>query len=69
MARQYVHLTTDVDLARQVGSRRGPPCLVRIDARKAHVNGVVFMPANEFFWLAHSVPATYLLEWPVLDRR
>ena len=61
MARQYVHLTTDRELARQVGARRGAPCVLRVDAFGASAAGIVFMPANEFFWLALRVPGEYLV--------
>lgn len=61
MARQYVHLTIDRELARQVGARRGTPCVLRVDALSASADGIVFMRANEFFWLARSVPPRYLV--------
>jgi len=60
MSRQYVHLTPDPDLARQVGSRRGAPTLVRVDAAAAARDGVAFYRANPAFWLADFVPARYL---------
>ena len=60
MRRQYVHLTTDSELAKQVGARRGAPCVLRVDARMAAEGGVTFMLANELFWLTSFVPARYL---------
>jgi putative RNA 2'-phosphotransferase len=60
MQRQYVHLTDDDSLARQVGARRGPPCLLAIDAVAAHADGVVFLQANAHFWLAKHVPAQFV---------
>ena len=62
MGRQYVHLTTEPELAKQVGARRGTPCVLRVEARRASKNGIVFMPANQFFWLTERVPAMYLCE-------
>lgn len=60
MGRQYVHLTPDRQLATSVGMRHGRPCLVRVDAASAHVDGVEFFRANFTFWLALGVPSTYL---------
>lgn len=60
MHRQYVHLTIDRELARQVGSRHGSPCVLRVAARQAHDEGIAFMPANRSFWLTLSVPGKYL---------
>lgn len=61
MKRQYVHLTTDPALANRVGARHGQPCVLRIDSRAAHRDGVVFYKANNLFWLTISVPVQYIL--------
>src|SRR5262249_45638441 len=45
MKRQYVHLTPDRRLASTVGTRHGKPCLIRVDARGAHADGVTFYRA------------------------
>lgn len=60
MNRQYVHLTTSIELASRVGARRGKPVILQVDAGAAHRDGVRFYRANESFWLADSVPASYL---------
>ena len=60
MSRQYVHLTPDRVLAASVGARHGKPCLLRVDARAAHADGVTFYKANHTFWLAEHVPPVYL---------
>ena len=59
MRRQYVHLTPDIDLARSVGSRHGKPILLRVDAQRAHAEGVVFYSANRNFWLVDQLPAKF----------
>ncbi len=66
MNRQYVHLTTHIDLASRVGARRGKPVILHVDAAAAHRDGVRFYRANESFWLADSVPAHYLALAPRL---
>jgi len=60
MSRQYVHLTGNAELARRVGARRGSAVLLHVDAHTAHQDGIRFYRANEAFWLADFVPASYL---------
>ena len=60
MARQYVHLTTDIEIARRVGGRRGKPRLVEVAAARAHEAGVAFHRANRTFWLVDAVEPDYL---------
>lgn len=60
MNRQFVHLTTDVALATQIGSRHGESCLFTVDAAQAHRDGLSFYNANRGFWLVASVPSHYL---------
>jgi putative RNA 2'-phosphotransferase len=60
MQRQYVHLTDDESLARQVGARRGSPRLLSVDASAANAHGVVFLQANAHFWLTKHVPAQFV---------
>jgi putative RNA 2'-phosphotransferase len=60
MKRQYVHLTDDLVLARQVGGRRGAPHVLQVAAARAAGEGVRFYRANPTFWLADFVPARYV---------
>jgi putative RNA 2'-phosphotransferase len=60
MRRQYVHLTTSPSLALRIGARHGRPRLLRIDAARAALEGVVFYRANDAFWLADRIPPAYL---------
>ena len=63
MKRQYVHLTDDLALALLTGRRRDPqPAIMRIDAARAHVEGVVFFQADNGVFLAKTVPAQYIAE-------
>ena len=63
MRRQYVHLTTDRQLALSVGRRHGAACLLEVDAKRAHCDGIVFYKANFTFWLADAVPSRFI-RWP-----
>jgi putative RNA 2'-phosphotransferase len=60
MKRQYVHLTTDPNIALRVGARYGTPRVLKVDAARAHTGGVVFYQANDTFWLAEKVAPEYL---------
>lgn len=61
MSRQYVHLSADVETAFQVGKRRDSnPAILKIDAKSAAENGIIFYHANEKVWLCDSVPAEYI---------
>lgn len=62
MSRKYVHHSTDLETAKNVGSRRdeNPPVLV-VDAGLAHKDGAVkFYHGNEDVWMSDPVPAKYL---------
>lgn len=61
MNRQYVHLSVDTDTAVQVGKRRDTaPVILRIDAHKAHTDGVSFYKGNDKVILADNVPKQYI---------
>jgi len=62
MDRQYVHLTVREDFAREVGRRRDrDPVILKVEARKAYMDGIKFYKANENFYLADYIPARYLI--------
>lgn len=61
MKRQYVHLSKDIETAVTVGSRRDrSPVILRIDAKRAHEDGICFYMGNESTILADYVPAKYI---------
>lgn len=60
MSRQHVHLSKDKETAIKVGSRRGKPVILVINAAAMHKDGFVFyLSANEV-WLTDEVPAKYI---------
>jgi putative RNA 2'-phosphotransferase len=60
MSRQHVHLSKDKETAIKVGSRRGVPIILTIQAGVMHAAGYIFyLSANEV-WLTDEVPAIYL---------
>ena len=61
MKRQYVHLSVDTDTAVQVGKRRdSDPVILKIDAAKAHSDGVVFYKGNDKVVLADFIAPKYI---------
>ena len=56
MARQHVHRCSDVETARRVGSRRGSPLVLEIDAAALHARGVAFYLTANDVWLADAIP-------------
>ena len=59
-SRQYVHLSADVETARTVGARHGPPAIFRVSAEPAHAEGHRFYRAENGVWLTDPLPARYL---------
>jgi len=58
--RHHVHLSKDVETARKVGSRRGKPIILDVDAGKMHREGFKFYMSANSVWLTDSVPAHFL---------
>ena len=62
MKRQYVHLSTDVETARQVALRRtNRPILLKIAALDANQHGIKFYLGNDSIWLADPIPPQFIL--------
>ncbi len=60
MSRQYVHLSKDKETAVKVGSRRGKPIILTIDAKKMKSEGFKFYLSENEVWLTEEVPAEYI---------
>jgi putative RNA 2'-phosphotransferase len=61
MSRQYVHLSSDVATAREVGLRRSPkPVIFEIDALAAHEAGHAFYIGHDKVWLCDALPASFI---------
>jgi putative RNA 2'-phosphotransferase len=59
-ARHAVHLSPDVVTAAQVGARRGPHAVLRVDAEAMYAAGHEFQLSDNGVWLVAAVPAAYL---------
>ena len=60
MGRHHVHLSADIPTARRVGSRRGHPLVLAVDAAAMERAGYIFFRSANGVWLVDSVPAEYL---------
>ncbi len=61
MNRQHVHLSTDQETARRVGTRHAAqPVILEVSALEAHRAGIAFYRGNEDIWLAENIPPTYI---------
>jgi putative RNA 2'-phosphotransferase len=61
MSRQYVHLSVDQAMARQVGGRRGPEVVIlAVQAAAASRSGIAFRVGNDRVWLADPIPPQFL---------
>ncbi|MBE9042541.1 RNA 2'-phosphotransferase [Oscillatoriales cyanobacterium LEGE 11467] len=62
MARHHVHLSAEIETARQVGRRRGKPIVLEIDAIAMHRQGHQFFRSQNGVWLVDRVPPEFLRE-------
>lgn len=60
MSRQYVHLSSNVKTAIDVGSRHGAPLVLRIDTERMVRDGHLFYLSENGVWLCEHVPADCL---------
>jgi putative RNA 2'-phosphotransferase len=58
--RHHVHLSRDIDTARQVGARRGKPVILQVDAGAMHAAGFAFFLSANGVWLTAAVPPSFL---------
>ena len=59
-SRLYVHLSSDRETAKKVGSRHGRPVIYQIDCRQMASDGYRFFESANHVWLTKEVPAKYL---------
>jgi len=59
-SRLYVHLSSDMETARKVGSRHGKPVVYEIDCSGMVKDGYSFFLSANHIWLTKEVPARYL---------
>ncbi|MDJ1494667.1 RNA 2'-phosphotransferase [Cytophagaceae bacterium DM2B3-1] len=60
-SRHHVHLSPDVDTAKNVGARHGVPVVLPIKALEMHQDGKVFYKSANGVWLTNEVPVDYII--------
>ena len=60
MNRQYVHLSSDIETAYQVGKRHGKVVILEIDCLDMQYDGYIFRISENDVWLVDKVPVVYL---------
>lgn len=58
--RHHVHLSTNIETARNVGSRYGKPVLLEVQALQMHNDGHQFFVSKNGVWLTEHVPPKYI---------
>ena len=58
--RQHVHLSNEIETAKNVGSRHGKPIIIIIDASQMHRDGIKFYLLKNKVWLTEFVDAKYI---------
>lgn len=59
-SRLYVHLSSDTETARRVGSRHGKPVIYTVNCKKMVEDGYRFFLSANGVWLTKAVPPEYL---------
>lgn len=59
-SRLYVHLSSDVETAKKVGSRHGKPVIYTVDCSAMAADGYKFYLSANQVWLTKEVPVKYL---------
>lgn len=60
MERLYVHLSTDVETATNVGKRHGTPVIFQVNTEQMQKDGYDFFQSVNGVWLTKEVPTKYL---------
>lgn len=59
-SRNHVHLSSDIETARQVGARRGTAVILTIDAKAMHQADHRFFLSANHVWLTDAVPLAFI---------
>lgn len=62
MSRHAVHLSTSLETAIKVGSRKGKVVVLTVDAERMATDGYKFFVSENGVWLTDNVPVNYIIE-------
>lgn len=60
MARQHIHLSAEKDTATKVGSRKGKPIILSVNALEMYNKGYEFYLSENKVWLTNFVPVEFI---------
>jgi putative RNA 2'-phosphotransferase len=60
MRRHHVHLSRDIETARNVGARHGRPVVLAADSKQMYNEGTTFYVSENGVWLCDEVPPRFL---------
>ena len=60
MSRHHVHLSADTETAFKVGTRRGVPTILSVNAKAMHEDGIAFYQSDNGVWLTEHVAPKYI---------
>ena len=60
-SRQFVHLTSDLESATEIGARHGEPASILVVAGKMYKEGYKFYHVTDKIWLTKHVPCKYIV--------
>lgn len=69
MSRHHVHLTTDIQTAKNVGQRHGRPVVFAVNSQDMHADKYDFYCSDNGVWLVDSVPSQYLQQLDIFTNR
>ncbi len=58
--RHHVHLSADIETAKNVGQRHGKPVILKVESLKMSQNGFEFYLSDNGVWLTNFVPVKYI---------
>lgn len=62
MKRLYVHLTENINIAKDNGKRFGNPCVIIVDTEQMSKDGIKFFKSKNNIWLTNFVDTKYIKE-------
>lgn len=60
MSRLYVHLSSDIETAKQVGKRHGKPIVLEINTKQMSEDGMIFRKSRNSVWLTEYIDPKYI---------
>ncbi len=58
--RQYVHLSDNIEIAKEIGKRHGKAFIIEIETKELIKNGWEFYKTEQNIWLTTDIPTKYL---------